>query len=157
MRCPFASETGGDNACQLNQRAVADASEIAVERLPQISKVFAEQYDFAALKNAARQLHEIRCCPAGGCDGLGWSSETCVDATCAECGLDWQEEFRAPFWRRGLRKFLQLDDESVQNAEAELFLLSNTKPCPLCTAPIEKNGGCTWESMNSMHALHRLP
>ena len=143
LRCPFASETGGDNACQLNQRAIADASEIAVEPLPQISAVFAEQCDFASLNNAARQLPEIRCCPADGCDGLGcWSSKTCVDATCAECGLGWQEEFRAPFWRRGLRKFLQLDDESVQNAEAELFLQSNTKPCPLCTAPIEKNGGC---------------
>jgi len=109
----------------------------------------------------------IRWCPAPGCSYAIMEAVTeCKSrvATCA-CGnrICWlcEREAHPPVACKMVQKWMKLTQRDmgalgfvVQNQmdrETLKWLHDNTKPCPFCTTPIQKNDGCFYMQCSNCH------
>ena len=68
---------------------------------------------------------------------LSVKCDACSEKTCFKCGKSWHD----PLECNMLEKWLQKNQD---DSETSKWLRANTKSCPKCNFPIEKNGGCNW-------------
>eukprot|EP00227_Mantoniella_beaufortii_P007612 CAMPEP_0197594376 /NCGR_PEP_ID=MMETSP1326-20131121/20400_1 /TAXON_ID=1155430 /ORGANISM="Genus nov. species nov., Strain RCC2288" /LENGTH=510 /DNA_ID=CAMNT_0043160539 /DNA_START=351 /DNA_END=1879 /DNA_ORIENTATION=- len=90
---------------------------------------------------------KVKWCTGAGCEnvveiGNGTAGEGPVDVQCT-CGTSFcwscQEEAHRPVDCETVRKWLIKNSAESENMN---WILANTKPCPECKRPIEKNMGC---------------
>lgn len=87
----------------------------------------------------------LRWCPTPGCDNaikvqhIARSPVTCKCGRtfCYQCGEAWHDPVDCELLRKWTKK---CNDDS----ETTEWMNTNTKECPKCHVPIEKNGGCNW-------------
>eukprot|EP00727_Mastigamoeba_balamuthi_P011001 m51a1_g6523 putative ariadne-like ubiquitin ligase (529) ;mRNA; r:301525-303567 len=105
-------------------------------------------YDEFALRAYIDQNPRVKACPYPGCP-----SATRVDrvnrkepVTCAECGFtycfacnDFEIGDHRPAACAQVSKWMEKAADESENIK---WLMANTKRCPMCRSPIEKNGGC---------------
>ena len=91
----------------------------------------------------------IKWCPAPGCDKAVFHPElNAVDVFC-ECGKGfcfyWGQEAHVPvecyYLQMFMDKLKEGEQEGVSNS-SDLWIKVNSKNCPKCKSPIEKNQGC---------------
>ncbi|VAI21085.1 unnamed protein product [Triticum turgidum subsp. durum] len=98
------------------------------------------------VRSYVEESKRIRWCPAPGCDrAVEFDGEKCtvqLDAWCA-CGhgfcLACGEEAHRPVACDTVREWLETNRSDSNTAQ---WVLANTKHCPECRRPIEKNQGC---------------
>ncbi|KAI3433888.1 hypothetical protein D9Q98_003690 [Chlorella vulgaris] len=105
-----------------------------------------ERYDDFAINSFVDDQRQIVWCPAPDCqnavmsmhDQLGVAQDIfcrCGNAFCFNC----KEEAHRPVDCDTVRKWMIKNSAESENLN---WILANTKPCPKCTRPIEKNQGC---------------
>ncbi|KAM5564781.1 putative E3 ubiquitin-protein ligase ARI8 [Rosa sericea] len=110
-----------------------------------VSKQEYERYRHYLLRSYVEQQTKIKWCPAPDCKyAVRFDSyETrsydvsclCSYSYCWSC----TEESHRPVDCETVRKWIMKNKDSSQNAQ---WILVNTKPCPKCKRPIQKNQGC---------------
>ncbi|XP_037438744.1 probable E3 ubiquitin-protein ligase ARI5 [Triticum dicoccoides] len=106
----------------------------------------AKRYGEFLVRSYVEESKRIRWCPAPGCDrAVEFDGEKCtvqLDAWCA-CGhgfcLACGEEAHRPVACDTVREWLEKNRSDSETAQ---WVLANTKHCPECRRPIEKNQGC---------------
>ncbi|KAL1535258.1 RBR-type E3 ubiquitin transferase [Salvia divinorum] len=110
-----------------------------------------EKYRRYLLRSYVEDSCKIKWCPAPGCDsaveyvvGSGSYDVTCSCSYsfCWNCA----EEAHRPVDCETVAKWVLKNSAESENMN---WILANSKPCPKCKRPIEKNQGCM-----HMHALH---
>ncbi|XP_038072929.1 ankyrin repeat and IBR domain-containing protein 1-like [Patiria miniata] len=68
---------------------------------------------------------------------------------CWDCSGDAHEPCCCENWKKWMDKIAEIKPEELASTDSEtelaancLWLVTNSKPCPKCTAPIQKNDGC---------------
>jgi hypothetical protein len=99
--------------------------------------VFAKYQKFVRVK----QNPQLRECPS--CSHLTVGSPTTPDMECDACHRPFCYDHASAHPGVPCREFLRVHGEKVaSSALNRLWKAWNTKPCPHCKVPIEKNGGC---------------
>ncbi|CAJ1933844.1 unnamed protein product [Sphenostylis stenocarpa] len=105
------------------------------------------RYDCFLLRSYVENNKKMKWCPAPACeyaviyepDGVRTNSDVtclCCHSFCWSCG----EEAHSPLDCETAKHWIMKNDsESSGNAA---WILTNTKPCPYCKKPIEKDEGC---------------
>ncbi|EFN58957.1 hypothetical protein CHLNCDRAFT_137543 [Chlorella variabilis] len=104
------------------------------------------RYEEFAVNSFVDDQRQIVWCPAPDCqnavlslsDQLGVAQDIfcrCGNAFCFNC----KEEAHRPVDCETVRKWMIKNSAESENLN---WILANTKPCPKCTRPIEKNQGC---------------
>lgn len=105
-----------------------------------------QRYEEFALNSFVDDQRQIVWCPAPDCqhavvslsERLGVAQDVfcrCGSAFCFNC----KEEAHRPVDCETVRKWMIKNSAESENLN---WILANTKPCPKCTRPIEKNQGC---------------
>nr|BAK06149.1 predicted protein [Hordeum vulgare subsp. vulgare] len=106
----------------------------------------AKRYGEFLVRSYVEESKRLRWCPAAGCDrAVEFDGEKCtvqLDAWCA-CGhgfcLACGEEAHRPVSCDTVRVWMEKNRSDSETAQ---WVLANTKHCPECRRPIEKNHGC---------------
>lgn len=110
------------------------------------------RFDQFLLQSFVDDNPSLRWCPGPGCDRAAWLSTAAPtkEVQCV-CGFSWcftcKEDWHAPVQCNVVEEWNKKNRDTSQDAT---WILANTKPCPKCKNPIEKNGGC-------MHMTCRKP
>eukprot|EP00775_Hariotina_reticulata_P011699 gene11699-11843_t len=108
----------------------------------------AQRYDEFALRSFVEDNRSLVWCTGANCDN---AVECCVergtdeplDVICNGCGTTFcfscKEEAHRPVSCDTVRKWITKNSAESENLN---WILANTKPCPKCHRPIEKNQGC---------------
>eukprot|EP00879_Flechtneria_rotunda_P014450 GHRR01015099.1.p1 GENE.GHRR01015099.1~~GHRR01015099.1.p1 ORF type:complete len:471 (+),score=115.95 GHRR01015099.1:168-1580(+) len=112
------------------------------------TKELAQRYDTFALRSFVEDNRNLVWCTGANCDN---AVECCVeraateplDVICTGCGATFcfncKEEAHRPVACDTVRKWITKNSAESENLN---WILANTKPCPKCCRPIEKNQGC---------------
>ena len=97
----------------------------------------------------------IKWCPAAGCQRAikvtpAWCIAADADGASAEDKQVWCDCGKAFCWQCGMEAHSPVDCKTVKNwilknsseSENMNWIIANSKPCPKCLRPIEKNQGC---------------
>merc|ERR1712186_176605 len=85
-------------------------------------------------------------CPGPRCDRVFdisacVTSGTCAQVRCEFCGTQWCSKCKAdmhtPVSCEAVKQWAKMQGDADT-----MWMSANTKPCPKCQRPIEKNGGC---------------
>jgi len=121
------------------------AHEIAFKSL--VSPPMYEKYQIFLLKSFVNDNPLVKWCPAPGCSyTIRCERKDRKEAVCCKCGFrfcfsccDYEVGDHMPSPCDQLEKWLQKASDESENVT---WMLANTKKCPECRSPIEKNGGC---------------
>lgn len=99
----------------------------------------------------------IRWCPRGECGRAvrvtTWEAGRvvckCGKAFCFGCGEEWHEPVSCHYLKAWIKK-------SNDDSETSNWIAANTKSCPKCHTPIEKNGGCNHMTCTSTICKHEF-
>ncbi|KAK9833366.1 hypothetical protein WJX84_001950 [Apatococcus fuscideae] len=105
-----------------------------------------EKYHLYSLRSFVEDNQKLEWCPAPGCENAVESlldtSNEAMDVTC-KCGSSFcfncKEEAHRPVDCETVKKWVIKNSAESENLN---WILANTKPCPKCKRPIEKNQGC---------------
>ena len=119
------------------------ADDATVLRLLEDSGGHAEKYQLLITNSLVTCNRLMRWCPAPDCGNAVRASQAamqpvrcrCGHAFCFACGEDWHY----PVGCEGLRMWIKKCEDDSETAN---WISANTKDCPKCKVPIEKNGGC---------------
>eukprot|EP01087_Luapelamoeba_hula_P017506 TRINITY_DN5527_c0_g1_i1.p1 TRINITY_DN5527_c0_g1~~TRINITY_DN5527_c0_g1_i1.p1 ORF type:complete len:521 (-),score=79.55 TRINITY_DN5527_c0_g1_i1:6-1568(-) len=111
-------------------------------------EVFKRYQQFCFLASL-RKDPSVRWCPrkmcetpvqGGSAENLHLTCEKCKSEFCWNCNCEWHEG-KSCKWaeRRAKRK---AGTQGKQDKKAEQAIKKNSRPCPQCHAPIQKNSGC---------------
>ncbi|GMH88287.1 hypothetical protein TrST_g6931 [Triparma strigata] len=83
---------------------------------------------------------------------------------CWECGggvhwpipCDMLQQWNEKLEEEGVAGDEQVAGETFEQAAHRLWLKANTKPCPACSTPIEKNDGCNHMTCSSLRCRHEF-
>ncbi|CAG9460558.1 unnamed protein product [Pedinophyceae sp. YPF-701] len=110
-----------------------------------VDDAFAEKYRRHELEDFVEASRAVRHCPAADCAACVHTlrpSQAAQEVTCS-CGtrfcFDCSEEPHRPSSCHMVQKWLAKSSAEAANMQ---WILANTKPCPKCQRPIEKNAGC---------------
>jgi len=87
----------------------------------------------------------MKWCPGLNCSKVVYANEggsqqidcECGECFCFECAALWHGPLDCEFLKKWLKQF-------DSDAETFRWINDNTKDCPKCKAPIQKNGGCNY-------------
>jgi len=97
------------------------------------------------LKQIVDTSRDMEWCNGRSCDkvfkrtyrrGYAMCSD-CLHSTCLECMQEAHFPLSCAEW-----KLWEKQDRDHDDDRSSFWILANTKPCPHCVTPIEKNGGC---------------
>jgi len=123
-------------------------SQIDYNQIKQIVRnedLFAK-YEEYNLKRTLESIPDLRWCPRPGCGNamigssdvpmMICSNDSCRFTFCFKCKEEWHADVTCE----------QYQQWKMENSESEAryidWVRNNTKTCPKCKTPIEKNGGC---------------
>jgi len=147
LRSHFSEEINGKgNVITLKCPALSCRIKPSTEDLLKVlPKSTYERYDRILLNVYLESLDDFRWCSKKGCGsgGLGSSDSPimiCENShkTCFTHNEPWHEGYTCREWDE--EKDRMKEQGAVDDDETWVEL--NTKPCPKCSFPIEKNGGC---------------
>ncbi|XP_050364380.1 probable E3 ubiquitin-protein ligase ARI8 [Argentina anserina] len=108
-----------------------------------------ERYNRYLLRSYVENHKQMKWCPAPDCeyaikvfDEDLTGNGSCYDVSCiCANSFCWNcvEEVHSPVECATVRKWILKNKDDSQNAQ---WIVVNTKPCPKCKTPIEKNNGC---------------
>uniref|UniRef100_A0A6B2LEK7 RBR-type E3 ubiquitin transferase n=1 Tax=Arcella intermedia TaxID=1963864 RepID=A0A6B2LEK7_9EUKA len=121
-----------------------------------VDKATYDRYDSMLRDLAIENMSDVSWCPTPGCgNALIQDSHTipllvcytCKHTWCAKCNVPWHFESTCQSyqaWLEKLRSEKKLKEKKeLENDEAyKRWIKQYTKPCPKCSSPIDKNGGC---------------
>lgn len=119
--------------------------EVAYKTL--VPKDLFEKYNYFLWRSFVEDNPQMKWCPAPGCTNAIRCERTgrkqpvlcqCGFAFCFRCS-DSEIGDHSPVSCEHLEKWLQKANDESENVK---WLIANTKKCPKCRSPIEKNGGC---------------
>ena len=110
----------------------------------------AQKYQLLITNSLVLCNRQMRWCPAPNCNNAVRVSHVamqlvrckCSHTFCFTCGEDWHY----PIGCAGLRMWMKKCEDDSETAN---WITVNTKDCPKCQTPIEKNGGCNHMSCKS--------
>jgi len=111
-----------------------------------------EKYRKIQLNQTLDKASDCAWCPRPGCENAMIGDANSAMSTCPECQLQFCFSCKTPDWHEGstCENFRRWKKE---NGSADIkyaeWKQKNSKDCPKCKVPIEKNGGC-----NHMHCTH---
>lgn len=125
----------------------------------------AQMTDDSALVSAVTDLQfqelvaqdtHMRQCPTANCPYTYWyegdpeevQCPQCNQIYCSNCRFNHSEAITCD--QAEHERKLAAEPEAAER-ETERFLREKTKPCPLCHAPVEKNGGCNHMTCSNCH------
>ncbi|PIA53346.1 hypothetical protein AQUCO_00900134v1 [Aquilegia coerulea] len=103
-----------------------------------------EKYSNHLFKSYVEDNRRIKWCPAPGCDNavkyIGDFENYDVSCNC-ECGFCWNctQEAHSPVDCDTVSNWILKNKDESENVN---WILVNSKPCPKCKRPIQKNEGC---------------
>lgn len=110
-----------------------------------------ERYARFWLDAIVEEGKSFKWCPGVGCGRACIKPENTADAILCSCGNEWcfecSNDVHHPVSCDIVKKWNQ---KAVNEGNNAAWIMANTKHCPKCTNPIEKNGGC-------MHMTCRKP
>jgi len=122
-------------------RSVLKFNDVRVGAAP---RVF-ERYDTLLLRKELQSMPDFRWCKntqcgsgqihEGGFDRPIMKCQGCNQLSCFRHDLPWHYD-------RTCEEVDALLETNENDLASRAYVESNTKPCPLCAEPIEKNGGC---------------
>ena len=96
----------------------------------------------------------LKWCPAAGCGKAVKASRTGAHEVSCSCGMIFcfgcSVEAHYPLSCAQLQAW---DEKNKSDSETAKYIKANTKKCPKCQTPIEKNGGCNWINCKCGHAF----
>lgn len=105
-----------------------------------------ERYSHFLTRSFVEDNERIKWCPAPGCENAIRAEIPKAQPVTCSCGFtfcfkcaDFLIGDHSPVSCHNLEKWLQKASDESENVN---WLLANTKKCPKCRSPIEKNGGC---------------
>ncbi|KAM9998601.1 hypothetical protein ACTFIY_008264 [Dictyostelium cf. discoideum] len=106
-----------------------------------------ERFNNFILKSYVDDNPQVKWCPAPGCIySIRCDRKERKEAVCCKCGFqycfncnDYEIGDHMPCPCSQVDKWLQKASDESENVT---WMLANTKKCPECRSPIEKNGGC---------------
>nr|ACE75360.1 ariadne [Glyptapanteles indiensis] len=115
-----------------------------VMRLIKISEVKVK-YEYLITNSFVQFNRMLKWCPSPGCNNaikVQYSDFKLVKCSCGytfcfKCTSKWHEPVNCELLEKWMSR---VDEDSATSAWIGL----NTKDCPSCATPIEKNGGCNW-------------
>jgi len=135
-------------------------SQIDYNQIKQIVRdddLFAKYEEFN-LKKTLESIPDLRWCPRPGCGNamigssdvpmMICSNDRCRFTFCFKCKEEWHADVTCE----------QYQQWKIENSESESryidWVRNNTRQCPKCKTPIEKNGGCN--HMTCKHCKHEF-
>jgi ariadne-1 len=120
-----------------------------------VSKEAYSKYNYYLNRSFVEDNEFIKWCPAPGCtNAIRCERPNRKAAVVCACGFtfcfkcaDYEIGDHSPVSCTHLEKWLQKASDESENVN---WMLANTKKCPKCRSPIEKNGGC-------MHMTCQIP
>jgi len=112
-----------------------------------VSPAFFERYTRFMLRSYVEDNDKVKWCPAPNCGNCVKSDRNsrkepvtclCGFTFCFQCA-DFQIGDHSPAGCSIVEKWRQKSKDESENVN---WMIANTKKCPKCRAPIEKNGGC---------------
>jgi len=105
------------------------------------------QYSRFLLRSFVDDNPQVKWCPAPGCtNSIRCDRKNRKDPVACKCGFhfcfscaDFNIGDHLPATCANIEKWLQKASDESENVN---WLMANTKRCPTCRSPIEKNGGC---------------
>lgn len=120
-----------------------------------------EKYDYYSKRSFVENNPKAKWCPAPDCPHCVVLKESCPkpdpesqQSVCVQCKCSYRwcfsctEEAHRPVSCQMLKKW---NEKNQDEAENMTWILANTKPCPKCGNPIEKNQGCMHMSCRCGH------
>ena len=114
-----------------------------------------QRYEDFLLKQTLEAMPDVRWCPRPGCGTamVGESenplmrcpNERCGFSTCFNCREEWHADATCDEFQQWKRENSQADERFQRWSN------DHAKPCPKCTMPIEKNGGCNHVTCRCKH------
>jgi len=108
------------------------------------AKLF-EKYEKLQLFQTLNQTKDCRWCPKPGCEMAMFGDKSTPMMTCPKCGLKFCFNCKTSEWHEG-STCIQFQKWKKENSGSETKFENwkklNAKPCPNCSASIQKNGGC---------------
>ena len=98
----------------------------------------------AILVSFIEENHSVKCCPSIPWCGRAISVKgdsflepecECGESFCFKCSSEPHSPCTCAIWKLWI-------DKITGDSETRNWLAANTKPCPKCNKPVEKNGGC---------------
>lgn len=111
------------------------------------AKEMVAKYEEFALRSFIDDNRKVSWCTGGGCENAIYcrvdrGSEDALDVIC-NCGASFcfncKEEAHRPVQCDTVKKWITKNSAESENLN---WIMANTKPCPKCHRPIEKNQGC---------------
>jgi len=110
-----------------------------------------QRYARFLLDSVVEEGKSFKWCPGPGCECIGVQPENPTDAILCACGDEWcfecSNDVHHPVSCDIVKSW---NKKAISEGNDAQWILANTKPCPKCANPIEKNGGC-------MHMTCRKP
>jgi ariadne-1 len=110
-----------------------------------------ERYARFLLDAVVEEGKSFKWCPGAGCGRACVKPDNMADPVVCSCGNEWcfdcSNDVHQPVSCDIVKKW---NLKAVNEGNDASWILANTKPCPKCQNPIEKNGGC-------MHMTCRKP
>ncbi|KAI1711031.1 IBR domain, a half RING-finger domain-containing protein [Ditylenchus destructor] len=120
-----------------------------------------KEYNKLLLKNYILTNPRLRWCPGANCDSKIIKIENRASCVSIKCTCGWDEfcfkcgnDSHEPIVCDLLKVWLDECKQSFGEEESLRWMTTNSKPCPKCESPIEKNGGCN--HMTCRHCNHEF-
>lgn len=112
-----------------------------------VSKQNYKIYEKALLRSMVEDNPNVKYCPAPGCtNAIRCERKNRKEAVACKCGFrfcfrcaDYDKGDHMPATCEQVEMWMQKASDESENVK---WLMANTKKCPNCRKPIEKNGGC---------------
>jgi len=114
-----------------------------------------DKYEKFTLQRALESIPDLRWCPRPGCGNamiggadtllMRCSNPTCMFSFCFNCKEQWHADASCAQYQAWKR------DSVSGEKTAQQWIRQNTKNCPTCLSPIEKNGGCNHMTCSKCH------